>query len=213
MYPIAIGQQKISLSYFTNRVYRKNTLEVRPMPEPTTRPFDHFILALDRSESLVMRIQAKGRINREGESSLSLRVNECPDVVPSYKIPSSPDTASLTHSLLISRQIASSPLRAYLAHCLLTEDGNEVGRMRSVIPYIFAIQHRMNPLHVYCRFRDSGYRRGASVFYCRVYEIIVFSWVRIVLHGVLIVARRWNRTDQRPLWTHCATGSRREDKP
>lgn len=60
--------------------------------------------------------------------------------------------------------------------------------MRSVIPRILAMQHRMNPLHVYCRFVERGYRRDASVFYCRVYEITVFSWMSRILRGGLFVA-------------------------
>ena len=60
--------------------------------------------------------------------------------------------------------------------------------MRSVIPCIFRIQHRMNPLHLYCRCMERGYRRGSSLFYCRVYEVTVFSWMRRILRGALLIA-------------------------
>ena len=100
-----------------------------------------------------------------------------------------------------------------MAHCLLRENGNEVGRMRSVIPYIFTIQHRMNPLHVYCRFMEKGHRHDASLFYCRVYEITVFSWMRRILRGALVVAHVWSQTDDGALKTHCANKPRRKAEP
>lgn len=60
--------------------------------------------------------------------------------------------------------------------------------MQAVIRGIFAIQHRMNPLHVYCRFMDKGYARQTSFCCCRLYEIAVFSWVRRILSACLLLA-------------------------
>lgn len=60
--------------------------------------------------------------------------------------------------------------------------------MRGVIPRIFEIQHRMNPLHLYCRCMERGYGRGSSLFYCRIYEVTVFSWMRRILRGALLIA-------------------------
>jgi hypothetical protein len=60
--------------------------------------------------------------------------------------------------------------------------------MRGVITSIFALQHRMNPLHLYCRCMERGYRRGVSFFYCRAYEVTVFFFVRKILRGMLMLS-------------------------
>ena len=66
--------------------------------------------------------------------------------------------------------------------------------MGNIISSIFAIQHYMNPLHVYCRFMKKGYRHGTSVFCCKAYEITIFFWMRRVLRFVLIVAHVCDRS-------------------
>ncbi len=68
--------------------------------------------------------------------------------------------------------------------------------MRGVIPSIFALQHRMNPLHLYCRCMERGYRHGVSFFYCRVYEVTVFFFVRRVLRGILRLSNAWDGEDR-----------------
>ncbi|MCF8061003.1 MAG: hypothetical protein K9M82_00665 [Deltaproteobacteria bacterium] len=85
--------------------------------------------------------------------------------------------------------------------------------MRDVIPCIFAIQHRMNPLHVYCRFMERGYRHGTTVFYCKVYEITVFSWMRRVLRYALVVACACSSTREEPLPSRLGQTSRRTGNP
>jgi len=60
--------------------------------------------------------------------------------------------------------------------------------MPSAARYIFAMQHRLNPLHVYCRFMDRGYGRDTSSCWCRIYEIAVFSWLSRILRGALLLA-------------------------
>ena len=67
--------------------------------------------------------------------------------------------------------------------------------MQPVIRSIFAIQHRMNPLHVYCRFMDRGYARKTSVCCCRLYEFAVFSWVRRLLSACLFLVFICSSTD------------------
>jgi hypothetical protein len=37
-----------------------------------------------------------------------------------------------------------------------------------------AIQHYLNPLHVYCRLRNLGLAKDPAVMVCRVYERIIF---------------------------------------
>lgn len=60
--------------------------------------------------------------------------------------------------------------------------------MQTVVKNILAIQHRINPLHLYCRFLDRGYKRNTSTYCCKLYEIAVFSWVKKILRCVLFIA-------------------------
>ena len=39
------------------------------------------------------------------------------------------------------------------------------------------IQHRFNPLHVYCRLVDRGLNKGFSLSICKYYEILIYRWV------------------------------------
>jgi hypothetical protein len=57
------------------------------------------------------------------------------------------------------------------------------------------IQHRFNPLHVYCRLVERGLNRKSSLSICRCYEILIYSslaWFTTVLvwsctHGRIIM--------------------------
>jgi hypothetical protein len=42
---------------------------------------------------------------------------------------------------------------------------------------IFEIQHRLNPLHVYCRLVGSGLSKKLSMSICKYYGIVVYSWL------------------------------------
>jgi len=42
---------------------------------------------------------------------------------------------------------------------------------------ILQIQHRLNPLHVYCRLVNSGLNEKLSMSICKYYGIVVYSWV------------------------------------
>jgi len=43
-----------------------------------------------------------------------------------------------------------------------------------------AIQHYMNPLHVYCRLRDLGLTKNQALCVCRIYEESFFRrWVLV----------------------------------
>jgi hypothetical protein len=43
--------------------------------------------------------------------------------------------------------------------------------------FFFAIQDRMNPLHIYCRLRDRGMDTRVSRILCRDYEIFVYPFI------------------------------------
>ena len=39
------------------------------------------------------------------------------------------------------------------------------------------IQHRLNPLHVYCRLVEKGLNKRLSICICKYYEVLVYSWL------------------------------------
>jgi hypothetical protein len=38
-----------------------------------------------------------------------------------------------------------------------------------------AMNHYLNPLHIYCRLRDLGVGKGPARFLCRIYERAIFK--------------------------------------
>jgi hypothetical protein len=54
-----------------------------------------------------------------------------------------------------------------------------------VIGRILNIQHRMNPLHIYCRLVEGGLDRRVSLAFCKSYEHLVFFWLRRVLKTLM----------------------------
>jgi hypothetical protein len=56
-----------------------------------------------------------------------------------------------------------------------------------VISRILNIQHRINPLHIYCRLVEGGLDRRVSLAFCRYYEHLVFFWLRRVLKTIMYV--------------------------
>jgi hypothetical protein len=43
------------------------------------------------------------------------------------------------------------------------------------------VQHFLNPLHLYCRFRDIGLNRHVSFKLCRYYESLIFVWFTLIV--------------------------------
>lgn len=43
------------------------------------------------------------------------------------------------------------------------------------------IQHRLNPLHLYCRFLERGLSKKTSILLCRYYEVLLFVWITTIL--------------------------------
>ena len=39
------------------------------------------------------------------------------------------------------------------------------------------IQHRFNPLHVYCRLVERGLNKKSSLSICKYYEILIYNWL------------------------------------
>ncbi|UCB47953.1 MAG: hypothetical protein JSW56_12405 [Deltaproteobacteria bacterium] len=55
----------------------------------------------------------------------------------------------------------------------------------NVVARLLAIQHRLNPLHVYCRFLDMGLNKKFSTSLCKLYGIILFIWLNWTLKAVV----------------------------
>ena len=47
------------------------------------------------------------------------------------------------------------------------------------------IQHRLNPLHVYCRFLDRGLNKRFSASVCKVYEMLIYLWVGWIIKTII----------------------------
>lgn len=46
-----------------------------------------------------------------------------------------------------------------------------------MVDRFLAIQHRLNPLHIYCRLLDRGLGMGLSASICKFYEIAIYFWI------------------------------------
>lgn len=54
-----------------------------------------------------------------------------------------------------------------------------------MVARLLSAQHRLNPLHVYCRILDRGMSRPVSRRLCRAYEVGVFVWLNLIIKGFL----------------------------
>jgi hypothetical protein len=62
-----------------------------------------------------------------------------------------------------------------------------------VVAKLLSIQHRCNPLHVYCRLLERGLSRRVSISLCKAYEILLFNGLSFIIknfiHYCLILKR------------------------
>ncbi|OPX38495.1 MAG: hypothetical protein B1H12_02310 [Desulfobacteraceae bacterium 4484_190.2] len=58
-------------------------------------------------------------------------------------------------------------------------------RNGTLVGKLLTIQHRLNPLHLHCRFLDRGLNRKLSASICRLYEIIIFFWLNCVIKSFI----------------------------
>jgi hypothetical protein len=55
---------------------------------------------------------------------------------------------------------------------------------------MLALQHRLNPLHMYCRLLDMGLSKRLSSIICRYYEVLIYRWLRwLTIRGNNILIR------------------------
>ena len=75
----------------------------------------------------------------------------------------------------------SEPLSMLLVGCGLIYVAGRMKKLRGNLDVlklkILQIQHRLNPLHVYCRLVERGLNKRLSVSICRSYEICIYSWL------------------------------------
>lgn len=45
---------------------------------------------------------------------------------------------------------------------------------------LLEIQHRLNPLHVYCRLIEKGINKNVSIRISRYYEVLIFKWLTVL---------------------------------
>ena len=41
---------------------------------------------------------------------------------------------------------------------------------------VLTIQHRLNPLHLYCRMVEKGWNKKCCMSMCKWYQILIYSW-------------------------------------
>ena len=63
-------------------------------------------------------------------------------------------------------------------------DAGDLSRL-TLVGKLLTIQHRLNPLHLHCRFLDRGLNKKLSTSLCRSYEIIIFFWLNCVIKSVI----------------------------
>jgi hypothetical protein len=46
-----------------------------------------------------------------------------------------------------------------------------------MVKMMLNIQHRFNPLHVYCRLVERGVNKKSSLSICKYYEMLIYNWL------------------------------------
>ena len=52
-----------------------------------------------------------------------------------------------------------------------------MGQDITLLNTMLNIQHRFNPLHVYCRLVERGLNKKLSISICKGYNILIYSWL------------------------------------
>ena len=69
-----------------------------------------------------------------------------------------------------------------------------------MVTKLLSAQHRLHPLHVYCRLLDKGISQGLAKFICRTYRILFFVsfnlWVKTLIHSYLMMDRSRTMQDE-----------------
>lgn len=62
-----------------------------------------------------------------------------------------------------------------------------------MIKTFLGIQHRLNPLHVYCRFLDKGLSKKFSTSLTKIYEVFIFYWINLMIKISINILFMFNR--------------------
>jgi len=66
-----------------------------------------------------------------------------------------------------------------------------VSALRVIERVMIELQHRVNPLHIYCRLVDHRLSNRTSLRVCRRYEQLVYPWVLMVTTLSIAACRAW----------------------
>jgi hypothetical protein len=89
--------------------------------------------------------------------------------------------------------------------CILSAEDQVTGERRAwmqetLVARLLSIQHRLNPLHVYCRLLDRGISRNRAMSVGKAYELFLFIslsfLIKTLIHFRLLVTdQRLNRKE------------------
>jgi hypothetical protein len=54
-----------------------------------------------------------------------------------------------------------------------------------LVAKLLSIQHRSNPLHLYCRLLEKGLSRRLSMSLCKGYEILLFGSLSFIIKNLI----------------------------
>jgi hypothetical protein len=74
------------------------------------------------------------------------------------------------------------------------DTGKKKGREITLLNTMLGIQHRSNPLHVYCRLVENGLNKKLSITICRYYDILIYSWLACLTVVGVEICRFMKRT-------------------
>lgn len=67
-------------------------------------------------------------------------------------------------------------------------------RVIATIRLMLSIQHSMNPLHLYCRLMDMGFKKRHSILLARYYEILVYKCLVLLTRIFIFLLRSRRQT-------------------
>jgi hypothetical protein len=65
-----------------------------------------------------------------------------------------------------------------------------------LVEKLLSVQHRLNPLHIYCRFLEIGLNRRFSMTLCKSYERVLFCWLSFTIRHAVHLCYRLNPRTQ-----------------
>jgi len=63
-----------------------------------------------------------------------------------------------------------------------------------LVAKLLSIQHRSNPLHLYCRLLEKGLSKRLSMSLCKAYEILLFGSLSFIIKNLIHYCLLVNRS-------------------